>query len=546
MKIKKCEKTSKPLKVTLDHHDKTDIFVQIYRKTGSMGDDYDLSQRFERLKQMVLAKRPILAEILRKRGQKKLLEYANQYVDVNLGPAVPQRQTELIETVHELTDERFGTEVANSVAKQLKEFYFVSTADHLGPLTHPFFVNSNLLMASTILSHSCQELQNIVVLGCANVSHNNSSYPRGFLFNQFANGQYALRRLPLLPTRIEPHVVYSIQPFTPEHLHKTYASLRAMHVNGEVGVREYDVIQELIKEIYDRPEIFSCRDYCEQTARTNFVLWQKFFQASGMKLPNLIHLEKEWLVVKLINKYHLYQDTIINHVLFDPQYEPYINNYFEGIYGSFSRADMRGTYLFWALPKGCREYVQLWRKGNYLVSKDESYKVELNPEVLKAAMESKELIPNILLKFMVVCFYYGLKCLGGFNQVNYLTLLKNNYIKMNADLGNYRSVETCARAQTKELVDGLSIAFLGASNSPLTLATGIDLILYGRKDGWNNLMHVVKTLSFDEAFSPLLPDIYRISYDKKEWEDDLLTVTENDINKLEGIDKKVKPCAIIS
>lgn len=510
-----------------------------------MSEDHDLLQRFERLKLKVLAKRPILAEILKRRGEKNLLEYANEYVDVNLGSALPQRQNELLETVYELTDERFGTEVATSVVEQLKKYYFVSTADHLGPLTHPFFVNSNLLTASTLMAHSDPVLKNIIVLGCANIAHNNSSFPRGLLFNQFANNQYTLRRLPFLPTRQEPHIVYSIPAFNAESLSKTYASLSSMRAKNEVGAREYDILNDLIKEVYDKPEILEGKDYCDQAAKTNFVLWKKFFQASGVELPNLIHLEKELLVVKLINKYHLYQDTIINHVLFDPKYEPYINNYFEGIYGSFSRADMRGTYLFWALPKGHNDYISLWKKGNYLVSKDESYKIELNPETLRAAMESKELIPNILLKFMVVSFYYGLKCLGGFNQVNYLTLLKNNYIKMNADLGNYRSIEVCARAQTKELVDGLSIAFLGAPENPFTLATGIDLILYGHKEGWNNLMHVTKSLSFEEAFNPLLPEIYRISYDKKEWEEDLLQITHKDISELEGMDKKIKPCAII-
>lgn len=504
-----------------------------------------LLSRFERLKSLVLAKRPILAQILKRKGGKKLLDYANEYVDVNLSPALPRRRNELLETVHELTEERFGTEVADSVVTQLKSYYFVSTADHLGPLTHPFFVNSNLLSAATISTHSDPVLKNLIVLGCANVSYNNSSFPRGLLFNSFSNNQFELRRLAFLPSKPDPAIVYSIGPYDSEAIKRIYASLDAMLVKNEVGKREHGIIHDLIAEIYDKPEILECKDYCDQAAKTNFVLWKKFFQASGVELPNLIHLEKELLVVKLITKYHLYQDTIINHILFDPEYESYINTYFEGIYGSFSRDQARGTYLFWALPKGHREYVQLWKKGNYLVSKDESYKVELHPETIKAGMESRELIPNILLKFMVISFYYGLKCLGGFNQVNYLTLMKNNYIKMNADLGNYRSIEMCARAQTKEMIDGFSVAFLGSPNKPFTLATGIDLILYGNKDGWNNLMHVVQGLNFEEAFSPLLPEIYRISYDKKDWEEDLLEITDKDINQLIGMDDKIKPCAMI-
>lgn len=510
-----------------------------------MGDD-QLRQRFERLKQKVLAKRPILGQILRKEGQKNLLEYANEYVDVNLSPALPKRQVELLETVHELTQERFGKDVADSVVKQLKDYYFVSTADHMGPLTHPFFVNSNLLTVASLLSHPDSVLKNIIVLGCANVSYNNSSFPKGLLFHSCINKKLTQQRLSFLPSKPDRQVVYSISTFNAESLKKVYKELGVMLQKNEIGKREYDILYDLIKEIYDQPEILAGQDYCEQSAKTNFKLWKKFFQTSGITLPNLIHLEKEWVVVKLISKYHLDRDTIINHVLFDPAYESYINNYFEGIYGSFSRKDLRGTYLFWALQEGHRDYTQLWREGNYLVSKDGSYKIELHPEVIKKAMDAKELIPNILLKFMVICFYYGLKCLGGFNQVNYLTLMKNNYIKMNADLGNYRSIEMCARTQTKEMIDGLSLAFLETPTDPFVLATGLDLILYGKKDGWENIMNVTRNVTFEEAFNPLLAEIYKISYDKKEWEEDLITIKDSDIFALTDLNKKTKVCASIN
>lgn len=509
-------------------------------------DNQQLKERFDRLKSRVLAKRPILGQILAKKGKKNLLEYAHEYVDVNLSPALPRRQAELLETVQELTQERFGDEVAESVVKQLKRHYFVSTADHMGPLTHPFFVNSNLLTVAPLISRPDSVLKNIVVLGCANVSYNNSSFPKGLLFHSYVNKTLTQQRLSFLPSKPDKQVVYSIPAFNSESLKKVYGDLKTMQIKNEIGKREYDILQGLIQDVYDKPEILECRDYCEQSAKTNFHLWKRFFQASGIVLPNLIHLEKEWVVVKLISKYHLYQDTIINHVLFDPSYESYINNYFEGIYGSFSRKDLKGTYLFWALPEGGRDYIQLWREGNYLVSKDGSYKIELHPEVIKKAMESKELIPNILLKFMVICFYYGLKCLGGFNQVNYLTMMKNNYIKMNADLGNYRSIEMCARAQTKEMIDGLSIAFLETPTDPFALATGLDLILYGKKDGWENIMNVARNVTFEEAFNPLLPEIYKISYDKKEWEEDLVNIKDSDIFALTNLDKKSKACASIT
>jgi len=506
---------------------------------------HDLPERFKQLKEQVLVKRPILRSIIEKKGNKPLLEYAKEYVDVNLSPTIPHRQRELFWIMQEVIEERFGKDVAASVLKQLERYYFVSTADHTGPVTHPFFVNSNLLTAASQMEHSDPVLQNIVVLSCANISVDNHTLPRGLLYHT-AQKEAPMRRTCFYSSNTRPPAVYTLPAYQPAQIEKIYKTLESDRAKGDILDAEYEKIRALFEEIYDKPELFACGSYTEQISRTNFQLWKKFFAASNVTLPNLIYLELEDIVVRLITNYHLYHDTIINHVLFDPKYEPYINDYFEGIFGSFSRAEAEGTYLFWALPPGSRYNMQLWRKGNYLVSQDESYKIELNPEVIRDAMARKELIPSLLLDFMVVSFYYGLKCLGGFNQVNYLTLMKNAYIKMNVDLGNYRSVEICARAQTKEMCDGPTVAFLGHDKDKMTLATGLDLILHGNKDSWSTYVDVCKKTTVGEALNPLMPEIYRISYDKAEWREDLLSITEKDINQLTGLDHKIVPCVTIA
>lgn len=496
---------------------------------------------FRDLKEAVLRKRPILRSIIEKRGDKALLEYANQFVDVNFTPAIPTRQQELFSVLRQVTEQRFGTAISESVIRQLEKYYFVSTADHTGPLTHPFFLNADLLTAASFLTHSDPVLQNIIVLTCANISVDNHSLPRGLLYHS-AQEDAPMKRMAFLSANTRPPSVYALRPYGMADLEKMKQALETDRLRKDVTNAEYEQLMGLVADIYSQPEILACSSYAEQMGKTNLPLWQKFFAASNVKLPNLINLELEDIVVKLITNFHLYQDTIINHVLFDPKYEPFINDYFEGIFGSFSREEDAGTYLFWALPKGSRHNLQLWRKGNYLVSKDESYKIELNPEAIRAAMESKELIPSLLLDFMVVSFYYGLKCLGGFNQVNYLTLMKNAYIKMNVDLGNYRSIEMCARAQTKEICDGPTVAFLGYNGDKMTLATGLDLILRGNKDSWSTFVEMCKKTTLEQALSPLMPEMYRITFEKPEWDERLLSISEKDINTLMGMDSTMRPC----
>jgi len=500
---------------------------------------------FERLKEKVLIKRPVLKSILEKNGDKPLLEYAKDYTDVNLNPTIPQRQNEMLKVIWDVTEQRFGTAIADSVIRQLEHYYFVSTADHVGPISDPFFVNSNLLIASSLFSNSDPILQNVIVLACANISVDNSSFPRGLQFHNKIGDTLCAHRLAFLSSNERPPSIYTMRPYTIADLEKIFHSLKVKRDKNEITEMENIKVRQLLEEIYNTPEALGCGNYTEQISRTNFRLWKKFFNASKVRMPNLIYLEVEDIVIKLIIKYHLYQDTIINQILFNPLYEPYINDYFEGIFGSFSRKDSEGTYLFWALPKGSRYNLQLWKKGNYLVSKDGSYKIELHPETIKKAMESKELIPSLLLNYMVVSFYYGLKCLGGFNQVNYLTLMKNAYIKMNVELGNYRSIEVCARAQTKEMCDGFTVAFLGYGKGNIALSTGLDLILYDQPDSLNKMMDICKNVTVNESIDPLLPEIYKISYDQKEWDDELISVTEKDIMHLSQLDKKITPCISI-
>ncbi|TSC97373.1 MAG: Uncharacterized protein Greene101449_1224 [Candidatus Peregrinibacteria bacterium Greene1014_49] len=143
--------------------------------------------------------------------------------------------------------------------------------------------------------------------------------------------------------------------------------------------------------------------------------------------------------------------------------------------------------------------------------------------------------------FIVLSFYYGLKCLGGFNQVNYLTLMKNAYIRMQLERGKYRSIEVCARAQTKEICDGFSVAFLGYGEK-MTVATGLDLLLHGTKDTLPTIQEVCRSINVEEALNPLMSEIYRTSYPEQEWDPTLSGITAEEISCFTGLDTKIRAC----
>jgi hypothetical protein len=504
-----------------------------------------LKENFEKLKGKVLEKKQVLAEILRKRGKKSLYEYAKEYISVNLNNPIKKRREEFIGAFKNEVELRLGKDVAEKAAMQLENHYYVSTVDHHGPVCHPFFINGNLLSAAPFFEHSDPSLTSVIVLPCANVSLNNSSFPRGLLFHSYAKGKITEHRIPILPAKDRLSPVYNYRSYTKEEIERFKKAVDEKVRNQEVHPEEAEKLNQLIDEIYMTPEALNAENYSVQSTITNFKLWKKFFGPHHEEAPDLIYIEQEWIVAKLLIDFHLHKDTIVNHFLFDDNYSPLINKYFEGIQGAFERQDKYGTYMFWAMPPNAKYRIQLWKQDKYLVSEDGTYKIELTPDAIKKGLESKELIPGMMLTYIVLSFYYGLKCLGGFSQVNYLTYMKDAYLRLQVDYQNYRSIEVCARAQTKELGGDMVIAFMEGPNNEMIPATGLDLILYGHKDTWPLLIEESKEIGVEEAINPLFPEFYTIVYPDTQRDPELLTVTASDITKLTNLDKKIKACVKI-
>lgn len=495
------------------------------------------------IREAVLAKKPVLREILEKHGTKMLYDYAKDYDAVNVNPPVKRRQDEFITALGAIVERKLGAEIARSVEKQLEKFYYVSTADHHGPISHPFFVNSNLLIASPYGDFPESPLHNVIVLACANVSQNNSSFPRGIQFHSLTKGKTSVVSAPFFPAQTRLCPVFNFRAYTKEDIARTKKALQQKAQNGEARKIDADNVCQLISEIYEDPSAFACQTYSEQITRTNQKLWNKFFESSNLtQAPQLVYLEIEEVVAELLVQYHLYNDTTVHHMLFDLTCFPLIHEYFEGITGTFSTTEGWGTYFFWALPEGAKYRVQLVREGNTLVTPDRSFTIPLTPEGIQKGLESKVLVPSTMLNYVLLSFYYGLKCLGGFSQVNYLTFMKHAYIKMQLDRGNYKSIEVCARAQTKELVGDVTIAFMQTLEGDLAPATGIDLALFGNSKTCGTFIDVAKRISLEEGLNPLMPELYRIIYPESERDENLLTLTSEQIARSTGIENKISPC----
>ena len=76
-------------------------------------------------------------------------------------------------------------------------------------------------------------------------------------------------------------------------------------------------------------------------------------------------------------------------------------------------------------------------------------------------------------------------------------------------------------------------------------ATGLDFVLYGQPDTWQRLVKTIKNISVEEAFYPLLPELYRVIYNEKDRLPELNAITDADLMEISGVSKKIIPCVTL-
>ena len=509
--------------------------------------NFEIQENFEKLKTAVFERRPALKEILAHYGTHSTFDYIKSTIGKPVVPSNLERQAQLIEVVKAETSARLGEQVAEDVAAQLKKYYCVSTTDHFGPMYHPWVFNFNLVASAVFSQDSDPDLKNIITLACSNVSLNNFSFPRGFAFHNDITGKSLLSRFSFLPSNAHSYPVYGFRSYLSEEVKKVKNLIKENFAKKQISQFSFDKVNDILDTVYGTKDILDLKYYADQVTKTNFALWKKIVPETPKKI-NFVYLEQEWIVVKLLIKYHLSEKTTISRIIFDNNSEELLMKYFSGLPESFSRRDHLGTYLFWAQPKSfnCPHRLRLWKEGNFLVSEEGTYRIELTPEALAQALENKELIPSVLLTFMVLCFYYGLTCLGGLGQINYLPKLKEAYIKMQADLGHVESVAACSLVEAKILGGEITVALAESVSNGTVPATSFDFLIYGNEKAWDTLVEESKIITMEEAIVPMFNEDYQMTYSLEERDPNLAAITSKDITKLMDLDSKIKACVSIS
>ncbi len=503
-------------------------------------------RKLNAMRQKLFERRPGLYNITQKLGPMTMYQISESYAKTSIPDVLTERKNEFILAFSDEVAKILGQGIAASAARQLAEHYYVSTAEHHSPITTPGFFNTSVHSALYAAKARNSKLENVIVLACANISFDNYSSPRSLVFNSISENKAELNNIPLFPRSARPCPVINYSGYTQQSIQN--AKIRVDNLlRGETITRKVaEKLYFLIDKIYGRADILSLPSFSDQITKTNSILWNKLFFFLGKYIPNLIYLEQERLVNRLLLAHHIHKKTPIHNFMFDSKFHELMEKHFDGIGGAFSLKEKIGTYLFWGLPPGQRYRVSLWKEGKKLISEDKSYEVELTPAGIAQAIERKELIPSTMLDYILLSMYYGLRLHGGVNQTTTLTKTKTAYISVLKDAGDIENAKQSKNVVTTGLsMTRPSLAFLKSPDGLLVPASSLDILLHGDEHSWQAMKQNAKNITYEETFLRSLPSFYRFVYKKDEQDKDLLSLSELDIDKFLGLDKKIVPFAEI-
>lgn len=475
-------------------------------------------------------------------GDKETLsffDYSNSHVRKNPSMRTNYRRDEFRTFIKAKVAELLGEEVAESVYKQLETNHSVSTAQHYVTLT-PRTLNPSLQTSLAYFGREEADRQNIIVFGCSGISFNNPWYARGHYFHSVCDSVVTNNPITFFGRSMDPKPVVFTKPYKNETKKSIHKLLHHYRSERRIRKREFNLVKKIVDEILFTPHILSQKYYVDQVTISNFNIWKEIFKSFPGNVPNFIFLSQEKLAAELIKEFHLETDTLLHKFLFEKSWHELILKYFNNIMCAFSLEREYGTFHFWAMKNDGTERIQLFLKEGILESKDKSVQIPLKPDTIRKAIEKDELLPSTMLTFVVLGMYYGFNLSGGLDQPTYLTQTKNAYINVLKDLHLTEEIDNVEPIVTDDIViTRPTLAFLEDKNGNRIPATSLDLLLYGTNYSWSSIIEASKKVPLKDLFYRLYPELYRDYCEHNTKDPEVLKLTEHDIEKFTGIDKKI-------
>jgi len=469
----------------------------------------------DNLRDAVFAKQKSLAKIYSKSGRLSLSNYAASWP---VGKS-NERAGVFLSRLEESLKRFYPSGPIEPVMAQLKSAPLVSTIDHHGILNHPFFLNSNLIYSQR------PKLEYLVCLSTASVSLNNSSWSGCLLITDRGG---SLRRFSFFPDRIKTQAVLGAKALGLKDVERVKLQITAADF---LPANSKQKTLEIIEEIFQSENFYKLESFSRQAAYASAALWAKVFPFA----PKLLYLPLEEIVSSVIaseiapDKQH-----ILHKLFFTTDGWNIIERYFLGSLGAFG-SGRKGSFLFWGVDgKGRR--IHLARRGNKLIDGD--FVTSADAGLISGLLGSGKIYPTSLVCFLVL-LYYGVTCLGGFNQVNWLTDIKEKFVDILIELSEREWANFVLEMPTENFAEG-SLAFGVNSEGQIYKPSLLDLLLQKDPGLFNKYRQLASIITVGESIDIQLPEIYKVITPAEQRNSELLNVTENAILSTVGIAGKIK------
>jgi hypothetical protein len=290
-------------------------------------------------------------------------------------------------------------------------------------------------------------------------------------------------------------------------------------------------ILEIIEEIFLSENFYASESFSQQAAYASAALWTKVFPSA----PKLLYLPLEEIVSSVIAaEIAPHKDHILHKLFFTTDGWDIIERYFWGSLGAFGSGH-KGSFLFWGVDgKGRR--IHLARRGNKLIDGD--FVMSANPELITGLLKSGKIYPTSLVCFLVL-LYYGITCLGGFNQVNWLTGIKEKFVDILNELAEHKLADSVLGMPTENFAEG-SLAFGVNPDGQIYKPSLLDLLLQKDSGLFNKYQQLASLITVGESIDTQLPEIYKVITPAEQRNPNLLGITESEILSTVGITDKIK------
>lgn len=226
----------------------------------------------------VLNHTPALKILLEKYWNLSVYDYGKKFYESRRNSV---RKNDFIEILHEYLWGIFSQKsIIDAVLKSLESNFCISSADHHGPIGHPFFFQS------TILRWLVHPENTIVNLCTSHVSLGNSSYPRGFFVSSDTKENYQFW-LPFFPAKDRMLPVFWHHAFQKENIKNCIYQLRKYEKEKHVSPEKANLIENWMQNRLLSDDMLSKKTYSEQITAINDALWRDIFQGT---LPDFTSL----------------------------------------------------------------------------------------------------------------------------------------------------------------------------------------------------------------------------------------------------------------